>query len=416
MQDKFLELVQSDWELANESTLPAKGQPYYKAIFKRADELIDHWHWRKVVEDTITVLYNASERQRLFGIVKSIAYKSKKLQFGERRWMQAVFATLTNEFNLVYMDPKQPFWTSVGGIPADAYELYKDQSIPVFSDTANNRLRLSKANKERWMKLLKIYYSEYFTRFSRIYLIVDPNDETQPKYQLKKSIAIDMDQRVFLAENLNDGTLMVVKWTQDTSSALDSWSLVRDAGVPMLRFQTNYALFDQEPVLLMERLFPIDATDSSYELLLDILPQLQALHRVGIVHADLKLDNIMKRMQDGKLTYFVIDYDSISKFPINGIENAVKRKSYSPLWASQIAAMGDQPTSYRYDLEELFYAIVDLANRSFEKLERLENWLGTRVFRYTTIKLKLVSLFNVDSILGLCCRTLIKRESWTTTF
>jgi len=77
----------------------------------------------------------------------------------------------------------------------------------------------------------------------------------------------------------------------------------------------------------------------------------------------LKLDNIMKRITADKIKYFVIDFDTISRQPKKGIVHSVDRRAYSPIWASQVAAFGVQPTSYRYDLQELFFAVSDLVKQ-----------------------------------------------------
>jgi hypothetical protein len=399
METSFLNAVKGDWEAAVEEELLPRTKKYYQVrLDDKDDKLVDHWHWKEVLEDTLTKLYNATARKRLFGIAKAIEYRNKKLRFGSRAWKRAIFIILTDEFPIGDLNDKAPFWVSLGRVPDDAYERYSDETIPVFSEKSNELLVRKRDDREGWMRSFKIFYREYFERLSKIYLIVDPNDETQPKYQLKKSLAIDADQRVFLVENVKDKSRMVVKWEDEISSSLDAWSAVKDAGVPMMEFKTNYTLGFEDNVLLMEYLTPIDASDDIYNLLLDIIPQLQALHRAGFVHADLKLDNMMKRVRGEKIEYFVIDYDSISRFPIAGIRNAVDRISYSPFWTSQVRGDGSHPTSYRYDLEELFYAIVDLAKQQFgltRDVSRLhDDYVEARVLVQRKIDRRIISRFT----------------------
>jgi hypothetical protein len=63
-------------------------------------------------------------------------------------------------------------------------------------------------------------------------------------------------------------------------------------------------------VIIMEKLQPVTREDNAFQLALDILVEIRALHRAGKYHYDIKPDNIMRR-KDGK--FVLIDFDSISE-------------------------------------------------------------------------------------------------------
>lgn len=345
-----LEILRADWD-ASASSAPSNWLD---------DEDVDaepHWHWDVVVRRTLIDLCSTKLRRDIFEWAWSSA-----LEFGSPQWYYVVAQALKEKFPLGSTDTTLPFWVTLGAVPLDAHDKYAESGIPVFSDRDNARLRGQRTDRGKWMKFLAAYYTAYLNRVFDIYLIVDPNSPENPRYRLGRSLAISPDQRIFLANEVQSGELRVVKWSANTGLALRSWTKVRNTGIEMIEFATNYALTRAQPVILMEPLSKIDVSDDIYALLADVLPQLETLHRAGMVHSDIKLDNIMKRDQEPP-KYFIIDYDTVSDRAIEGIENAVARRVYSLLWASQIRSNGTTPTSYRYDLEELFYAIGDLAKQ-----------------------------------------------------
>ena len=362
----FLERVLPDWDAATAGNITETQRRIWRESIEENMPRVDHWHWRPVFEKTFLEIFNPRMRKTCFNMVKAIGSEGLELVFGSPEWKSALFNVISEEFPVgnvsVFPDGtlQSPFWVSLGSPPRNVYELYKDVDIPVFSDIANSRLNAKKQNEEQWTKMLTAYYSGYLKRIMDIYLIVNPNDETTPRYKIVRSLAIATDQRVFLVEDIVDHTRAVIKWESNTEDALFMWRKIRKTGVKIFDFQTKHVLTVDQPVLLMEQLMKIDASDDMYQLLLDVIDQLQSIHRAGIVHADLKLDNIMKRVRD-RTEYFIIDYDSVSSRPMQGVENAVQREAYSPWWASQVRGEGAHPTSYRYDLEELYYAVGDLA-------------------------------------------------------
>jgi hypothetical protein len=352
--EEVAEVLRPIWEATEAAEIQPQERTEWLSRIEENLPLADHWHWRRVYERTFVDIFNSEMWERCFGILKAI----DGLEFGSAEWRAALVEFVQREFPIGDMHTDK-FWVSLAKIPADAWERYKEMTFPFLSVQQNARLKAARSDKARWLKNLIAMYAGYWRRVADIYWIVNPNDESQPKYKIIRSLAIAADQRVFLVENIEDLSRRVVKWEAETNSALLSWKLVRRAGVEMMKFKTKYQLSPMQPVLLMEVLVGIDGSDDMYELLLDVLPQLQSLHRAGFVHADLKLDNIMKRPEPRK--YLIIDYDSISRIPIKGIDNAVRRMAYSPWWTTQVPGQGYHPTSYRYDLEELFYAVGDLA-------------------------------------------------------
>jgi hypothetical protein len=365
MED-FLDRIRTEWQDAKAATFSSsKLRDRYREWALRKLPLVNHWHWSVAYKRSFLEIFNSTMRIECFELMKGISLEGA--EFGNNLWMAELFFVIPFRFpvgDLTGASEKsknqEPFYVSLGMPPPDVYEQYKGKDIPVFTDDANRRLRSKSDKANTWRKFFRAYYAEYMKRVADIYLIVDPKDENAPRYRIVRSLAIAPDQRVFLVENIADRSQRVVKWEEFTSEALSIWTKVRNTGVKMLDFSTQYRLDVKQRVLLMETLSKIDHTDDIYKLLVEILQQLETLHRAGIVHADLKLDNIMKRVTD-TTEYFIIDYDSVSYVPMRGVDNALIRKSYSPFWASQIAGDGDHPTSYRYDLEELFYAAGDLA-------------------------------------------------------
>lgn len=351
---EILEPVRAEWESCVVGATSGWSDDDIPSLDTQA-----HWHWDVVTCRTLVELANAKLRQKIF---ISMREDYDTLMFGSPEWINAAAQALNLELPLFSLNTSHPFWVTLGAMPPDAYEKYADEEIPVFNAMANSRLRAQRGSRDKWMKFAKNYYQAYMDRVFDIYLVVDPDAPDAPRYRMSRSLAISPDQRIFLAGEVGTGKLRVVKWSATISLAHQSWMKVRNAGTKMIQFETNCSVARQQPVMLMEPLSRIDASDNIYALLLDVLPQLESIHRAGMVHSDVKVDNIMKRVGE-QTEYFLIDYDSVSYHSIEGIDHAVARRVFSILWASQIRANGTIPTSYRYDLEELFYAVADLAKQ-----------------------------------------------------
>jgi hypothetical protein len=398
--EQFPDSIKLEWESAPAVTLRPMQQENKLRFLDENIAYVNHWHWRKVYDRTFVEVFDSSARKECFSTIKGIVLNEEKLQYNSIKWKAALITEIMNVFPLGDVvnnfdgDPYYPFWLTLGKIPPDAYEQYKNKKIFVFSEDANNRLALNNTNKQKWLKAFRLYYRLYWEKIFDIYLIVNPNDQNKPKYKIVRSLAIALDQRVFLVQDIQTETYAVVKWESETENALYFWKKARKTKMKMFHFETKYMLHPNQKVLIMEHLSKIDASDDLYRLLVDILEQLQAFHRGGLVHADIKLDNIMKRTGD-KTEYFLIDFDSISYRPMEKIRNAVERISYSPLWTSQIPGIGAYPTSYRYDLEELFYAAGDL-----KKIQRrIASGNRYQIDEFTDAEFRWKNKFKLESII-----------------
>lgn len=334
-------------------------------------------------QETFARLLNQEAQKEIFSKIKGLNYKSQPFEFGSVEWFKIFYKTMTDQYPFGYRRFSdvgvEDFFIALREPTALDFRVYlkkwKDKGYPFLDQRQNEFLRSSAPTE--WLKAARPYYQGFFRKFAKIYLITDPKLPNAPQYRLKRSLGIASDQNVYLAEDLATRNEVVVKWDADIERGLDNWEDVRNNGVDMLDFKTGYKLHYYQKVLVMEKLYQINGTDSLYVLALDVLSQLQQLHRIPgspRVHSDLKLDNILKRISpDGKRKYFIIDWDNISNQALVAIPNTSVREAYSPYWTSQVPGLF-HPTSYRYDLQELFYALVDLKKKQIT-LERRQRGL-----------------------------------------
>ena len=182
---------------------------------------------------------------------------------------------------------------------------------------------------------------------------------------------------VLLLGRLPNGIQVVVKWYQshkrDTQYEIDIYKKLRGIGTPMPWFSSSYKFWNA-PVLVMEKLEAIDASDNEYEVGKQVLEQLPYLHSFG-VHNDLKPGNILARHNpDGSKIYFVIDYGGVAT---ERLGKMYKRWIWSPKWTSQISHKPNQQTSSFYDAVELGYTMKSIANFRTGEKEIREGFRGT---------------------------------------
>lgn len=181
------------------------------------------------------------------------------------------------------------------------------------------------------------------------------------KIYLRKSLAISSDQNVWLGELISfDKSInrkeVVLKWSlQETQVEIDNWATVKWLGIPTPIIDGNFKLMDF-PVIVLARLYPLDATDDPYKVGKSVLKDLSKLHKV-CCHSDLKPDNIMKFIpEDKKAIYYIIDYGSTST---EKLYYGYRRRVWTPLYKSQVP-MTNQVTTAKYDLLELLFTINSL--------------------------------------------------------
>lgn len=209
------------------------------------------------------------------------------------------------------------------------------------------------------------------------------------KFHIVSKLTPDPDQHVYGAILENDPIKWVIKWTNDDpiDRETEISAILADLGGETPIFFEDVSFWGS-PVLVMEQLQPLDASDSPFEVGIQILKTLQLLWGV---HCDIKPGNIMKRVVDRfgvplpKPQYLLIDYGGFTdKIKHYGFERYVWSKS----WSSQMIEPG-QITTKKNDLLELGYTMRGLELRiqnpnlifTGNDVQR-EFFSGTKLFEY----------------------------------
>lgn len=193
--------------------------------------------------------------------------------------------------------------------------------------------------------------------------LVAYNTKTGQFCFVQKSLSIADDQNVYLVKMSTEDRFLVMKWDKDNVShkEVENYLKIKQLGgsVPDLAPEPMFWKCFGKPVLIMEKLLPLDTTDDEFELGRQlIMTQLPYIHQFA-VHLDLKPDNIMKRAAKTASEppkYFIIDMDLATEKLENG---AFERHHATPLYHSQLS-MPLQASNYRADLEELFAVMTSM--------------------------------------------------------
>lgn len=167
------------------------------------------------------------------------------------------------------------------------------------------------------------------------------------------------------------GRDVVVKYyhgkRRDIRYEISVMEMARTMGVPIYWFSGRFTLLGR-PVVVMEKLIPIDETDDVQQLMLDILMQLKYLNKFAC-HCDIKKDNVMKRsaLSDKQfnnpyakgLKYYLIDYGGCATKPDS---YGYVRHTYNPMFTSQPRGR-PMIVTYVHDLLELCYLANYLLTR-----------------------------------------------------
>lgn len=70
---------------------------------------------------------------------------------------------------------------------------------------------------------------------------------------------------------------------------------MKDAGAPVIWFDTHWRLWG-EPVLVLEKCYPLSTRDDPMEVGVEVIKQLQILHSLSTLHCDVKPGNILVRV------------------------------------------------------------------------------------------------------------------------
>lgn len=334
---------------------------------------LDFW-WSRT-EAGLAQLINYEELVRFFGSAKTTINEEHGTvngvqQFYSDAWKTViaalfyqVYAWADSGATQFYASVRPPTIADVDTMPATGY--------PIFSSEDNrNLLQLTAEVKEQhvklfgldihprgleseWVEFVESRYAVWLKKFSKIYIVADPSGKDRRQFTLDRPLGIGPDQRVFMTVS-ETGTRAVVKWDGDTEKAILNWERVTRAGVPMIEWSSAFRIVPSQSLLFFELMTPLGPTDNPFAVLRDVLRQLEAVHRAGFCHSDIKPDNIMRRA-DG--SYALIDFDGISWRPVDRVPASLYRNTFSVIWTSQLTA--SKLTSYRYDLEELYYGIND---------------------------------------------------------
>lgn len=350
MDLSYIEGIRPEWDAA----APSKYASFDSTrVRPKGTKISQHWHWAGVYTKSLVELMSPKERGTVFSRVKGYA---PSLQFGSNEWQTLTLYALSQ----AELPQFAPDWPSFLPIPEDAHDEYKCRDFDRLSVRQNGELRRLAGDKDRWTAALAVYHKEWQRKLKRIFVLMDSTGlPGSPRYRVSKHIGLRPQQYVFLVKNTVDPSdVKVAKWDSSYEANLHFWRRMRKLlGKSTFWFSTTYQLVQGSDLLLMERLRRLDDTDSAYDVGRALLSQLQRIHRVGIVHSDIKWDNIMKSPVDPP-KYYLIDFDTMSATQYT--ENSVQREVYTVPWVSQAPVAG-KATSYRYDLEELCFAMWEIA-------------------------------------------------------
>lgn len=187
-----------------------------------------------------------------------------------------------------------------------------------------------------------------------------------------------------ISSDKDPGLDVVVKWYQSKHGTIEremeTYKKLKEAGCEVPWFSVRFA-FWEHPVLVMEKLYPLDKNDHENRVGIHVLKQLRYLHKFA-VHSDLKPGNIMKRTRPGEGTrYYVIDYGGCSFESTKCDKHDIKYKRW--VWTEKFASQ-PRPSETKnrepiytypyYDFLELLYTLRSIQmQRRNEKKEQKSN-------------------------------------------
>uniref|UniRef100_A0A6C0BMX2 Protein kinase domain-containing protein n=1 Tax=viral metagenome TaxID=1070528 RepID=A0A6C0BMX2_9ZZZZ len=153
---------------------------------------------------------------------------------------------------------------------------------------------------------------------------------------LRKFIKNSKGVRVILG--MLNGREVVVKSINSTRHTIrDETSVyqsLKEDGCQVPWFRGDFYFWGQ-PVLVLEKLEPLDEYDDEFKLGREIIRQLEYVHEFGC-HSDIKPQNIMKRVtkkgQKRICQYFLIDYGGVAS---ERLDHGYKRWIWTHKWTSQ---------------------------------------------------------------------------------
>lgn len=188
-----------------------------------------------------------------------------------------------------------------------------------------------------------------------------------PAYSSKKNKKLYLEEPFSTGKHVRllkvRGEQLVVKWylssERNTSYECSVYKRLKKSGCPLPYFDISYEFWGH-PVLVMEKLDKLGKHENIYQLGREVLQQLKHLHEFA-VHNDIKPANILKRVENGKTSYFLIDYGGVSK---ESLKYGFKRWIWTKHFTSQPPHTKKQVTTPRHDFKELGYTMNFLKDRS----------------------------------------------------
>jgi len=268
----------------------------------------------------------------------------------------------------------------------------------VFRDKTNKFIRKKLDTEEKISSELRNIVSEYYILkkispmqlFSNEFLFktVYCYDEKGNVINLKKLIKIgkhacvtvgylkkqNEDYKKIIEESLGlqeseEDHEVVIKWYKSERHDIDFecsiYKKLSQLGCPLPFFSTKFRFWNQ-PVLVIEKLKPIDTDDDPFDIGIHILYQLFFLHKFG-VHCDVKPQNIMKKYKNGNPQYFLIDFGGVATEPLG---KGYRRWLWSPKWTSQKPHQKDQIVYPIHDLIELGFTMNYIRTKGSENFKK----------------------------------------------
>ena len=101
--------------------------------------------------------------------------------------------------------------------------------------------------------------------------------------------------------------------------------------------------------------------DVTMVIAMQVLQRLKAIHNCGILHNDIKADNLLVGKEDSK-TVYLVDFGYASRYKVNGkhVENAKTNKILGTWRFCSINSLEGRTLSRRDDLESLAYVLLKL--------------------------------------------------------
>ena len=186
---------------------------------------------------------------------------------------------------------------------------------------------------------------------------------------------------VVLEGYMNEYQPLIIKWYQsskrDCSYEAGVYSKLKALGCPLAGFDTNFKYWEK-PILVLEKLQPLNQFDNEYRVGCDVINQLKYLNTFA-VHADIKYQNLMKRVTsvpvktpertvyENKIEYLLIDFGGVA---MERLGEGWRRWVWSPKYTSSKAHVKDQVCTAKNDFIELGYA-----------MKIIQNWRHTKGMR-----------------------------------